>query len=256
MRARGRSRGKATHNHKWLAGRLWLRDSNDAPNPNALRRRGQSVGKRLVAWYKVSGRDFPWRTAHATLYQRVVTEVLLQQTRAAAVAKEYAAIFGRFPSWKSLASASTSEIEGALKPLGLWRRRARSLQGLARAIVNIDGALPQDRDKLERLPAVGQYVASAILVFEYGLSEPLLDVNMGRVLERYFGLRTRADLRYDIFMQKAARACIKQRDPAIVNWAFLDLGSMVCKHRTPLCQACPISRGCYYAKTHRPRGDL
>ena len=232
---------------KWLAGREWLRDTRKAPRGGALARRGETVGRRVVLWYHDAGRSFPWRAKRAGVYERILVEVLLQQTSATTVAVNYNSILRRFPSWETLAAARIQTLESTLKPLGLWRRRARVLQALSRAVLKVNGVLPRDRGELERLPGVGQYVASAILIFQHGLSEPLLDVNMTRVLERYFGIRTRADYRDDVFLQDAARACIQNLNPAIVNWALLDLGSLVCKPRAPLCHICPISRGCHYA---------
>jgi len=177
----------------------------------------------------------------------VVSEILLQQTTATAVARQYESFFSRFPSWRSLAEARTPQLEQQLRPLGIWQRRARALQSLGRAVTKNNDRLPRGRDALEEFPAIGQYVASAVRVFAYGLPEPLLDVNMARVLERYFGIRTRADIRYDPFLQAAARACILGQDPATINWGFLDLGSLVCKSREPRCQVCPLKRGCHYA---------
>ena len=245
----------ATSSHKWRVGREWLRVHVDAGAAATLARRGRTVGRRLVDWYQEAGRDFPWRRPGAGVYQRVVSEVLLQQTTARAVARQYEEFFSRFPSWRSLAEAHNSELEQRLRPLGLWQRRARALKSLGGAVVDNKERLPRDREALEQFPAIGQYVASAVLVFAHGLPEPLLDVNMARVLERYFGTRTRADIRYDPFLQAAARTCIRGQDPAIVNWAFLDLGSLVCTARGPRCEACPLRRGCHYAVVHRASRD-
>lgn len=250
MASRAR-RVREKQGRKWMARRKWLRATSEAPASAALARRGQTVRRRLLAWYQLAGRDFPWRASQATIYQQIVSEVLLQQTAAVTVSNNYESFFRRFPSWWALATASIPELEDALRPLGLWRRRARSLHALGFAVVDMGGLLPSDRPTLENIPAVGQYVANAILLFEHGLPEPLLDVNMGRVLERYFGIKTRADLRHDEFLQSAARACISGRNPAVVNWSFLDLGSQICKSRSPACGSCPIVRGCYFASTQR-----
>lgn len=243
--------GDADKPRKWHLGRGWLRDPAAAPSGAALARRGATVGKRLVAWYETAGRDFPWRRRGVSTYQRVVSEVLLQQTTATAVARQYPEFFARFPSWQALAQASTTDLEEQLRPLGLWQRRARALQSLGRSVTEHEGRLPRERHELERMPAIGQYVASAVLVFVHGRHEPLLDVNMARVIERYFGTRLRADIRHDPFLQDAARACIRGHDPAVVNWAFLDLGSLVCKPRIPRCQVCPLRRCCHYRVAHR-----
>jgi A/G-specific adenine glycosylase len=236
---------------KWRKARPWLRETQQGlPSTSQLKRRGGSLQTRLLGWYAFHGRSFPWREPQITSYERVVSEVLLQQTTALAVANSYPKIFSRFPDWKTLASASESDIGNSLRPLGLWRCRARTLTKLAQTMLTMSGAFPRDRQELERLPGIGQYTASAILLFCHGLPEPLLDVNMARVLERYFGFRTKADLREDEFLQAAARAAVSGHSPIEANWAFLDLGALVCKSRQPMCRKCPLRNGCFYRRTH------
>lgn len=144
---------------------------------------------------------------------RIVSEVLLQRTKAETVSRYLPAFVARFPSWARLAAASESELEPLLKPLGLWRRRAVSLAGLARYAASVRGRFPSKRDDLEAVPAVGQYVANAILLFRHGLPAPLLDSGMARVLARAFRPATKADLRYDPVIQEAAGCSSAMRRP-------------------------------------------
>lgn len=231
----------------WRAQRPWLRrDIDKLPSRAQLRKRGANIRARLLPWFEIHGRTFPWRTQGTGWYEHVICEVLLQQTSARAVAGIYPDFVERFPSWTSLACATETEISSSLKPLGLWRRRSATLPRLAAAMVNMGGKFSRDRQALEQLPGVGQYIASAVMLFVHGDPEPLLDVNMARVIERYFGFRTSADIRHDRFLQAAARACVEGQRPQEVNWAFLDLGALICKSRKPACDRCPLKRGCYY----------
>lgn len=150
----------------------------------------------------------------------------------------------RYPSWDLLAEASRDDLEQFLRPLGLWQRRAVSLTRLAKAVVALGGNFPASRAELEQLPAVGQYVASAILMFIHGQAEPLLDTNMARVLERYFGPRDLVDIRFDPYLQSLAKQFVSHGTGREVNWAVLDLGARVCKPREPVCEQCPLARGC------------
>ena len=93
----------------------------------------------------------------------------------------------RFRSWSDVSAASIEDLGEVLRPIGLWRRRAGGLKALASEMVRRRGSFPIDRRQIEALPAVGQYVASAVLLFAHGRPEPLLDANMARVLERLFG---------------------------------------------------------------------
>lgn len=203
---------------------------------------------RLLVWFASNGREFEWRRATASLYVRVVTEVLLQQTTAKAVSSLLPAFLRAFPGWHALASADMGELQQVLKPLGLWRRRSEALKNLARSVAGLNETWPSTRRELEQLPAVGQYVASAVLIFAHGQPEPLLDVNMARVLERYFGPRVLADIRDDPFLQALARRIVRHEQPEIVNWAILDLGALVCTALSPRCGHCPLRRTCRHAK--------
>ncbi len=110
------------------------------------------------------------------------------------------------------------------------------------------GRFPKSRIELEELPGVGQYVASAVILFCHAGREPLLDVNMARVLERCFGARKLADIRYDPWLQALARQFVDHPQAAKLNWAVLDLASKICRTNEPQCNACPLQTDCLYAR--------
>lgn len=205
--------------------------------------------RQLLAWYKRHGREFPWRSPDVGLYKKIVVEVLLQRTQASTVGRFFDSFFERFTSWNDIDEASNQALETALRPIGLWRRRATSLKGLAREMAGRPGGFPASREELEALPAVGQYVASAVLLFAHRRREPLLDANMARVLERVFERRRLVDIRYDPYLQSLARLLVKSRDPVRVNWAILDLAASHCALRSPACDGCPLESQCNYAQS-------
>ncbi len=221
-------------------------NSDDIPS-----QRIRAFRQRLMKWYDSVGRSLPWRFANAGPYERVVTEVLLQRTRAETVATFYERFFATFPDWPQLAAASPKQLRSFLKPIGLWRRRATSLHKLANAVLEVGKILPKDRMQLETLPAVGQYVASAALLFYHNKPEPLLDAGMARVLERHFGDRVLADIRYDPYLQRLSRRVVKSSRSAEVNWAILDLAALVCKTSNPLCASCPVQATCEFGRPER-----
>lgn len=211
--------------------------------------RGQKVRitrlrHRLLDWYAVHGRDLPWRHDRANTFERICVEVLLQRTRAETVAKVYPAFFGRFRSWADIAGASVEELEEHFKPIGLWQRRARSMKALSTFAAERGGQFPTTVEGLTHVPAVGQYVANAILVFQHGENRPLLDVNMARLIERYVRPRRLADIRFDPWLQEAAHWLVRGDKPVDINWAVLDFASATCTARNPRCSACPVARRC------------
>jgi A/G-specific adenine glycosylase len=204
----------------------------------------RSVRRRLLVWFRAHGRDFAWRRASVSLYRLIVTEALLQRTRAETVHGFYARFFNRFPSWRTLARVSETELQEYLRPIGLWKRRAASLQKLAVEMAKRRGRFPSARRDIEALPGVGQYVANAIMLFAHGRSEPLLDANVARVLERHFGPRKLADIRYDPYLQRLCKLVVSSSRPVDINWALLDLAASVCRIQTPRCGQCPLSATC------------
>ncbi|WP_367576144.1 hypothetical protein [Pelagibius sp. CAU 1746] len=173
--------------------------------------------------------------------------MLLQRTRADTVERFLPNFYRRFPSWWHLAEAQESELQKFLEPIGLSHRRAASFNALAKEIVSRNGHFPFERSEIEALPGVGQYIANAILLMAHGKREPLLDVNMARVVERYFGPRKLADIRYDPYLQKLARRVSDHDSPKEINWAILDLAAKICTPRHPHCENCPLKLRCRFA---------
>ncbi len=204
--------------------------------------------RKLLRWFLTSGRKFPWRKRSANNYTKILSEVLLQRTRAEVVANFLPSFIRRYPSWKQLAKASKKDFAKYLQPIGLWRRRSVSLKKLAKEMARRRGRFPRTRDEIEDLPNVGQYIANSILLFCHQEHEPLLDVNMARVLERFFGPRKLADIRYDPYLQSLAKAVVTLKDPIVMNWAILDHAALICKPRMPRCPDCPLVTKCMFAK--------
>jgi A/G-specific adenine glycosylase len=227
----------------------------DAPT-RAEKAKLTRLAKDLAKWWATSGRDYPWRADDAGTYERIVVEVLLQRTTAAAVSRFYPAFVGRFPGWQELADSRPDDLEEFLRPLGLWRRRAASLLGIAKYAAGSGGKFPSDPAEHAIIPAVGQYVSNAVLMFQHGKATPLLDVNMARVLERVVRPRRLADIRYDPWLQAAAKWFVRGSRPSETNWGVLDFAALVCKARRPLCETCPVNGYCtFFQGTRRKAGE-
>ena len=201
-----------------------------------------------MSWYKNHGRKFPWRNKSITNYQAVIAEVLLQRTKAETVSRFYKQFIIDFPSWKSLTNAEIKDIEEYLKPVGLYRQRSVRLMNLAKEMVKRNGRLPVERKELESIPYMGQYIANAVELVIFNQPSPLIDVNMARVLERYFGPRKMADIRYDPYLQEVAYKIVKHKKTKEINWAVLDFAALICQARVPKCNSCPLRNQCTFFK--------
>jgi len=137
------------------------------------------------AYYRRSGRRFPWRET-TDPYAILVSEVMLQQTQTDRVVPKYLDFLARFPRIEDLASAPTAEVLRAWQGLG-YNRRALALQGAVRTIVaRHDGIVPDDPCILEQLPGVGAYTARAVALFGYGRPSTFIETNIRAVFIHTF----------------------------------------------------------------------
>lgn len=202
--------------------------------------------EKILSWYKQSGRMFLWRKKGLTHYQYVIAEVLLQRTKAETIAKFYPSFLQDFPNWKALANAEIQKLEDYLRPVGLYRQRSKRLMALAKEMVKRNGRLPKEREELESIPFMGQYIANAVELVIFNQPSPLVDVNMSRVLERFFGQRKMADIRYDPYLQSLSYNIVEHESAKQLNWAILDYAAIICKARKPMCIVCELRPKCSY----------
>jgi A/G-specific adenine glycosylase len=195
-----------------------------------------------------TGSDQDPRYGTKRQYELVIAEILLQRTTAAGVARAFLGFIARYPTWEVMARTSLEDLQEALRPLGLWRQKARALLDLSNIVEKKRGELPSSRRDLERLPGVGPYTASAVMATVYGLNAPLVDVNMARVLSRFFGTQA-----CDVSVRSAslyalAFHLVRGERCLSINWAVLDLAALVCRARRPLCQECPLQGECQFVR--------
>ena len=202
--------------------------------------------ERLLCWFEHHGRSFPWREPGRSSYELAVAEILLQRTTAAGVARAFPGLIARYPTWEAMAGAPLVELQEGLRPLGLWRQKARALLELANVVETRGGELPSSRRDLEHLPGIGPYTASALMVAVFGLYEPLVDVNMSRVLSRFFDIGDCGSSVRDASLHTLAFHLVRGERCLSVNWAVLDLGALVCRASNPLCQKCPLRQECQF----------
>src|SRR6266446_721170 len=144
--------------------------------------------QRLLAWYDQHKRDLPWR-ADRDPYRVWLSEIMLQQTRVAAVLEHYRRFLNKFPTVSKLAAARESSVLAAWSGLGYYRR-ARMLHAAAKLVVKeYQGKFPRDSEGLRHLPGIGRYTAAAIASIAYDEPVAVVDGNVERVLERMSGKR-------------------------------------------------------------------
>lgn len=205
---------------------------------------------KLLEWFEANGRDFLWRNKTSSNYVKIISEVLLQRTKAETVNMFLPTFINSYPDWISLGNASEVKLINILKPLGLSNQRGKRLYKLAQDLKSRNWEFPKNRSLVEEMPMMGQYITNSFELFILKRPSPLLDVNMARVLERFFGPRKLSDIRYDPYLNELAKRVVDHKKIIYINWAVLDFASLVCTARLPICEKCLIFKHCkYYSET-------
>ena len=208
----------------------------------------------LLAWFAEAKRDLDWRRTHDP-YRVWISEIMLQQTRVAAVLPYYRRFLARFPTVDTLARARRETVLRSWAGLGYYSR-ARNLHRAAKEIVaRHGGEFPRRVDDALALPGIGDYTAAAVLSIAYGEPHAVLDGNVARVLARLGAIR--GDLRRPKrwrALTAAANGLLPAQGakgagaPASMsgdwNQAMMELGATLCTPRAPQCAACPVARWC------------
>lgn len=197
-----------------------------------------SFRRRLISWYDGDHRDLPWRK-NRDPYRVWVSEIMLQQTRVAAVLEHYRRFLERFPTVGDLARAREASVLTVWSGLGYYRR-ARNLHAAAKKIVNDhSGKFPTSSADWEQLPGIGRYTAAAIASIAFGEAVAVVDGNVQRVLQRVTGERLAKAEAWLL-----AGKLVHRARPGDFNQAMMELGATVCLPKQPLCSSCPVRQLC------------
>jgi len=226
-----------------------IRDRSSTKNTFLIESdKGCYFRRKILVWHSTAKRSFPWRKTKNP-YHILVAEILLQQTDAAKVAKEYSSFIRTFPIPKKLAAASKSSVSRFINRLGLDYRISRLINVADKVEKEFNGIVPDTKENLLKLPGVGPYIANAVLASAYHKRSAVLDTNIVRILERFFGIKsTKVRPRTDPLLWTAVQHLLPRKTSMCKTWnyALLDFGALVCSHYRPRCDECPCRRRCSY----------
>ena len=204
----------------------------------------RAVNAAVLAWYRRSHRDLPWRHTRDP-YAILVSEVMLQQTQVERVLRKYLEWLAAYPTVAALAAAPRADVIRAWSGLG-YNLRAVRLHEIARQVEDrFGGRIPDTLEGLLSLKGIGRYTAGAVLCFAYGQPAPVLDTNVRRVLGRIFAAEAPAAVDDDRVAWPLAEAALPPPED-VYDWnqALMDVGATICLSRNPRCLLCPAQEHC------------
>jgi len=202
---------------------------------------------RLLNWHSRNIRVFPWR-CFSNPYLIMIAEFMLHRTRAEQVVPVYETFIKKYPDVESLANVTEEEIEKVTEHLGLHWRSAHFIKAARYVMNNYNGKFPDNREDLLKIPGIGDYAAGAILTICYNKPEYVLDSNIARFINRYYGLNLDGEIRRKKIIVDMAKNLFDTRESGTFLFAILDFTFKVCKPRNPQCNDCPLSISCKFTQ--------
>ena len=174
-------------------------------------------------------------------FQLLVATVLSAQTTDVRVNSVTPALFGTWPTPADLAGADREALEAVLRPVGFYRAKAASVQGLAARLVDAyGGEVPRRLEDLVTLPGVGRKTANVVRGDAFGLPGITVDTHVGR-LSRRFGWTEQED---PVAVEDDLAALFPKSDWTPLSHRVIFHGRRTCHARRPACGACPLARDC------------
>ena len=215
------------------------------------------IQKLLLNWFRLKGRDLPWRRT-LDPYRIWVSEVMLQQTQVETVIPYYHRFLTAFPDLETLARAPQARVLKLWEGLGYYARARNLHKAVGVVQTHHDGRIPPDWDAFRALPGVGDYIAAAVLSIAFGRPYAVVDGNVKRVLARLLCIDLPVNVpKHHAEYRHQAERLLDRSTPSDFNQALMEIGALVCRPSSPRCDRCPLNSSCCAFATrqveHLPR---
>lgn len=174
-------------------------------------------------------------------YELLVATVLSAQTTDVRVNTVTPELFERWPDAIALAGANADDLEDVVRPLGLFRRRAKALLKLGTQLADQHGGeVPGERDALVQLAGVGRKTANVVLGNWFGAEEISVDTHVQRVTNRLGWVNAKTPLA----IERQLWELLPNANWTVLSHRLIYLGRQVCHARRPQCASCVLEALC------------
>lgn len=191
-------------------------------------------------------RNFIWRIS-PTPYKILIAEFMLQRTKAEQVEPVYKIFLKQYPDIVTLSKAKLSSVSKYTKNLGIHWRARHFIEAAKYITKNYQGKFPKNREDLLKIPGVGDYVAGAIQAICFNNAEYVIDSNIARFINRYYGLNLSGEIRRKKIIIEYAKKLFKVKVQRKLLFSILDFTALICKPLKPLCYECHMYKKCKFS---------
>ena len=209
--------------------------------PRTPKGRATETFRRLVLEYP----DAHCELDHRNPYELLAATILSAQCTDVRVNLVTPALFARFPTPEDLAVAPIEEVEELVRSTGFYRNKARSLVGMARALVErFDGEVPSAMEDLVTIPGCGRKTANVVRSVAMDLPGLPVDTHVGRLSGR-LELSSETD---PVKLEYVLNDMIRPADRGLFSLLLILHGRRACPARRPRCEICVLADFCPSAK--------
>ena len=204
-----------------------------------------NFSQNIIKNHHLYKRDFIWRHEKVP-YEIMIAEFMLQRTKADQVVPVYVNFLKKYPDIRSLSKAEITDIAKIIRPLGLHWRSAHFKKAADYIISVYNGIIPSNREELLKIPGVGDYVAGVILAVSFSKKSPIVDSNIARVLNRYYGMDLEGEIRRNKKIVEKADELFSLCNCELKEllFAIIDFSALVCTPLNPRHEICPFKEEC------------
>ena len=179
-------------------------------------------------------------------YELVIEVMLSAQTTDKSVNAVTPILFKKYPTLDTLYDAPLEDIEEIIKPIGLYKNKAKNLKGIVKDLVDrFNGVVPSDKEQLMTLPGVGNKTAGVIRAEIFQIPDLPVDTHILRISKR-LNLAKKDDEPIDV--ERKLKKIIPEERWIKSHHQLIHFGRYYCIARSPKCENCKISDMCIYKR--------
>ena len=179
-------------------------------------------------------------------YELVIAVMLSAQTTDKSVNAVTSVLFKKYQSLDALNNASLEDIENVIKPIGLYKNKAKNLKGIVKDLIEaFNYIVPSNKDLLMTLPGVGNKTAGVIRAEIFKIPDLPVDTHILRISKR-LGYAKKDDEPIDV--ERKLKKIIPENRWIKSHHQLIHFGRFFCTARNPKCAECKLKESCNYLK--------